>query len=367
MKTPLFFLLLIISFATTAQITTDGTLGPQLNLPGPDYQIGPDLGQQRGGNLFHSFKDFNLQRLESATFSGPNHIQNVISRVTGGNPSTIDGLFRSTIPGADVYFLNPYGIMFGPNAQLDVQGSFHASTADYLRLGEGGRFDARNPSDSLLTVAPIESFGFLTNLPAPLAIDGSQLAIDDGETFSFSGGNLSITSAQIKVSAGRINLASIQEIGEVIPTFDNFVVPSLRGNITISEQSQFDVSGEGGGSIFIRGGQIIIDDSTLKAHTLGNQDGQQIDIQGVDIALTQGTQLSSQTQSGGRGANIHLQALDSIAITGKDVQTNSLLSQATEIGGNAGHIWLQAKNITITDNTIESKTQGSGQGWTFDI
>ena len=133
----LIIFLLIIPLSTPAQITTDGTLGHSVNLPGPDYQIGPDLGQQRGGNLFHSFQDFNLQRLESATFSGQNHIQAVISCVTGGNPSNIDGFFRSTIPGADVYFLNPYGILFGPNAKLDVQGSFHASTADYLRLGDG--------------------------------------------------------------------------------------------------------------------------------------------------------------------------------------------------------------------------------------
>jgi len=90
------------------------------------------LGRQHGGNLFHSFQDFNLNSSESATFSGPNNVSNVISRVTGGNPSNIDGLIRSTMPNADMYFLNPYGIMFGPNAQLDVQGSFHASTADTL-------------------------------------------------------------------------------------------------------------------------------------------------------------------------------------------------------------------------------------------
>ena len=110
MKSQLSFLLLIISLSAPAQITTDGTLGSALNLQGPDYQITPDLGQQRGSHLFHSFKDFNLNSLESATFSGPNHIQTVMSRVTGGNPSNINGLFRSTIPGADMYFLNPYGM-----------------------------------------------------------------------------------------------------------------------------------------------------------------------------------------------------------------------------------------------------------------
>ena len=94
MKSPFLvtIILLIIALSTQAQITTDGTVGPPQNLPGPDYQIGADLGQQRGGNLFHSFQDFNLQSWESATFSGPNSVQNVISRVTGGNPSRIDGL-----------------------------------------------------------------------------------------------------------------------------------------------------------------------------------------------------------------------------------------------------------------------------------
>ena len=163
-------------------------MGPAQNLTGPDYQIGDNLGQQLGGNLLHSFRDFNLRFGESATFSGPNHIQNVISRVTGGNLSNIDGTIRSLIPGADFYFLNPYGIVFGPNARLDVQGSFHASTADYLRFGNGGIFHARNPSESLLTVAPIEAFGFLDN-PTSISIQGSFIQ-NDGQTLSFICGDL---------------------------------------------------------------------------------------------------------------------------------------------------------------------------------
>ncbi|MFK5971384.1 MAG: filamentous hemagglutinin N-terminal domain-containing protein, partial [Candidatus Marithrix sp.] len=159
-------LLLLICNSINAEVITDGTLGQNINLPGPNFQITSDLGQQYGGNLFHSFQDFNLNSLESATFSGSSNINNIISRVTGGNLSNIDGLIRSTIPNADMYFLNPYGIIFGENAKLDIQGSFHASTADYLRLGENGRFDARNINDSLLTIAPIEAFGFLTNSPA---------------------------------------------------------------------------------------------------------------------------------------------------------------------------------------------------------
>ncbi|MDM8567945.1 filamentous hemagglutinin N-terminal domain-containing protein [Thiotrichales bacterium HSG1] len=134
MKYLLTISLLVTTLSLNAEVITDGTLGQNINLSGPNFQITPDLGQQHGGNLFHSFQNFNLNSSESATFSGPNSVQNILSRVTGGNPSNIDGQLRSTIPNADFYFLNPYGIMFGPNARLDVQGSFHASTADYLTL-----------------------------------------------------------------------------------------------------------------------------------------------------------------------------------------------------------------------------------------
>ena len=115
-----------------AQIATDGTVGPRIELDGPEFDIRADLGRQAGRNLFHSFDRFSLRTGERATFSGPDQIRNVISRVTGGARSDIDGTIRSTIPGADCdfYFINPPGILFGPNASLDLQGSFHVSTAD---------------------------------------------------------------------------------------------------------------------------------------------------------------------------------------------------------------------------------------------
>jgi len=101
-----------------------------------------------------------------------------LNSATGGNPSNINGLIRSTIP----------------NARLDVQGSFHASTADYLRLGENGRFDARNPSDSLLTVVPVESFGFLTNSAAKITTQSSKLSVPHDKTLSLIGGDIHLTS-----------------------------------------------------------------------------------------------------------------------------------------------------------------------------
>ena len=89
----------------------------QQTLTGPELCISPLIsGKLVGSNLFHSFGEFNLTAAESATFSGPTSIANILSRVTGGNPSSINGLLRSTIPSANFFFLNPFGVMFGPNA-----------------------------------------------------------------------------------------------------------------------------------------------------------------------------------------------------------------------------------------------------------
>jgi filamentous hemagglutinin family protein len=133
-----------------AGVTTDGTVGRPVQLDGPDFQIGAELGRRAGGNLFHSFERFSIRTGESATFSGPDDIRNVISRVTGGARSDIEGTLASTIPGADFYFLNPAGLLFGPKARLNVQGSFHVSTADELRFADGAVFSATNPAGQLV-------------------------------------------------------------------------------------------------------------------------------------------------------------------------------------------------------------------------
>src|SRR5262245_18735196 len=77
-----FLLLLVTRHFAFAQITLDGTLGQKGPLQGPNYVITSSKGQQVGGNLFRSFGDFNIHRNESATFTGPASIDNVIGRVT---------------------------------------------------------------------------------------------------------------------------------------------------------------------------------------------------------------------------------------------------------------------------------------------
>jgi filamentous hemagglutinin family protein len=402
-------ILLLFYVPIQAEVIIDGTLGSSVKLlTGPYYKIKAELGQQQGGNLFHSFRDFNLNSHESATFSGPSSINNVISRVTGGNPSNIDGLLRSTIPNANMYFLNPYGIMFGANARLDVQGSFHASTADYLRLGNGGRFDARQPNNSLLTVAPVEAFGFLGNTVAPISVEGrgkitetdwegnpTGLTVLDGKTLSLIGGNLDIKKGtflktvrvfddgsertnltrlgSLSAPHGRINLASVASKGEVVPTALGLDLSSFvkLGNISVTDKSSVNVSGTGGGQIFIRGGRFFASDSGIYAKTLGNKQGGVIDIRASTVSLIGGSQLSGDTRGLGRGSDIRIQATDSITVSGEDAQGKSTIvysqSGSRELIdadlGHAGQIRFEAQTILFKEGASMSvTTYGRGQG-----
>src|SRR3954469_1234773 len=201
-----------------AQIVTDGSVGPQVSLSGSQVDIGADLGTRRGDNLFHSFEKFGIATGQSATFTGPGAIKNVISRVTGGEVSNIDGTLRSTVGQADLYFLNPAGVMFGPNARLDVPGSFHVSTAHEMRFADGARFSALDKTGSGLTIAAPEAFGFLDRPPGRIAVDQSQLQLQAGKTLSLVGGDIDIaggSSGRISIQGGTVNLASLASSGQM--------------------------------------------------------------------------------------------------------------------------------------------------------
>ena len=170
------------SFTANAAVITDGSLGAGVSLIGPNFAVPSSLGRLAGGNLFHSFSQFSLISGESATFSGPNSVHNILARVTGGSASSIDGLIHSTIPGANFYLLNPNGVMLGPHASVDVSGSFAVTTGDSIALSDGARFNARpGPADALLTSAPPVAFGFLTANSGVISIQGSQLSSAPGK------------------------------------------------------------------------------------------------------------------------------------------------------------------------------------------
>jgi len=162
-KVNLFFsqslILLFISIQyATAAITTDGTLGPAKSLTGPNYTITEQLGSRAGTNLYHSFQQFSVHSGETAHFTGSADIKNVISRVTGGSSSTINGVLSSDIGSQGFYLINPAGIVFGADASINVPASFHASTADYLLSSDGSRFDVKNPQNSQISIAEPQTF-----------------------------------------------------------------------------------------------------------------------------------------------------------------------------------------------------------------
>jgi filamentous hemagglutinin family protein len=164
---------LLWPLAGSAEVATDGMLGAKVRLTGRDVRIPARLGQIRGQNLFHSFQRFGIERGQKVTFTAPDRLRlkNVIGRVTGGERSTIDGTLASRVKGAELWLLNPAGILFGPHARLDVSGAFHASTADELRFEDGAVFSALDTQGSVLSVAAPEAFGFLHVKPAGITID----------------------------------------------------------------------------------------------------------------------------------------------------------------------------------------------------
>ncbi|MBD1810014.1 filamentous hemagglutinin N-terminal domain-containing protein [Microcoleus sp. FACHB-SPT15] len=139
-----------------AQLVPDTTLGSENSTVTPLTptidQI--DGGATRGANLFHSFQEFNIGSGRSVYFTNPVGIVNILTRVTGANPSNILGTLGSTGGNANLFLINPNGIIFGLNARLELGGSFVASTASSIKFADGTEFSATNPSaPPLLTIS----------------------------------------------------------------------------------------------------------------------------------------------------------------------------------------------------------------------
>lgn len=371
--------LLVAGAPADAQIVLDGTVGPSGPLKGPDFAIGADLGRQLGPNLFHSFREFNLANGESATFTGPDAIENVIGRVTGGHGSMIDGRVASDIPGANLYLINPAGVVFGPNATLDVQGSFQVGTADSVRLADGGHFDATAPERSVLTIAAPSAFGFLGAAPAAIEVRGSDLGVADGANLSVVGGDIDVRGASLAAPGGRILLASASRPGEVPlePGPEGFALdPDIGrhgGSIRLSEGSSVAVSGEGAGTVVVRAGRLeMLEGSQVVAATEGSEDGGEIDVGVGDLTLRDGAQVVTATSGTGDGARLRVRATGSVTMVGRTEEGDRSglvsLSDSTEPGaGDAGSISVQAGRVMLDEANIESTTEGDGAGGAIDI
>ncbi len=373
--------LLLLSMLQTrsqAQISLDGSLGMAGQLRGPNYTIPASSGQIRGANLFHSFGQFNLSAGESANFTGPGTIHNILGRVTGSTPSSIDGLIRSEIPGANLYLLNPRGVLFGPNASLEVSGSFHVSTADYLRLADGSRFSAHLSDRSVLTVAPPEAFGFLGPTPAPIAIQESVLRVPDGATLSLIGGDIAIQGnfsltevSTLLARGGRINLASVGAAGEVVLNAAD-QTPALHadtierfGKIEVRD-ARLNVSGHSAGTVTIRGGRLLLDGGIVLAATIdsdGARTGVDVHVKG-EISVTQGGAIQTLVQGAGRAGDIQMVAGHVDLSTEASIASNAL----GDTTGATGDMRIAVGYLTLTGGaSIDNNVSSAGAGGSIAI
>ncbi|HEY9658030.1 MAG TPA: filamentous hemagglutinin N-terminal domain-containing protein, partial [Allocoleopsis sp.] len=197
-----------LSVPGVAQVIPDETLGEERSTVTRQTIRGIDSdridgGARRGQNLFHSFQQFDVLEGRGAYFSNPAEVRNIFSRVTGADPSEIMGRL-GVLGEANLFFMNPNGILFGPNASLDVAGSFVGTTANAIQFGEQGFFSATNPEtpSPLLAIDPgVLFFNQLDQQTGTISNSGN-LAVGRDFTLSadmldlqgqlFAGGNLTL-------------------------------------------------------------------------------------------------------------------------------------------------------------------------------
>lgn len=178
-----------------SQVVPDNTLGTEGSIVTPNVEINGlnsaqiDGGAIKGTNLFHSFQDFNVGEGKGVYFTNPQGIENILGRVTGANRSEILGTL-GVLGNANLFLLNPNGIIFGKNASLDVQGSFFATTAP-IALGKQGDFSATKPQQSsLLSVSPGALFFNQAASQQGNIINRGNLSA--GKDLTLAGGNLDL-------------------------------------------------------------------------------------------------------------------------------------------------------------------------------
>ena len=372
-------------------------------------------GAQRGQNLFHSFSEFNIDAGRSAYFNIPDaDINNIISRVTGNNPSNIMGTLGTVGGSANLFLINPNGIIFGENASLDVGGSFVATTADRIQFGDRGFFDTVDPeAPPLLTVKPsaflfdrINPGSIQNNSIATAGTDPTQsleffgLRVPDGESSILLGGDVAINSGGIVALDGAINIGAVKA-GKVELDADNnlsFANNSIRGNISLIDGAGLLSSGQDGGKIAIAGkninvlgnstittgilsnlgftqaqagdlqlnatGAIAIDNSfvfnRVSENALGNSGN--LLINATNLSITNGGQAGVLTFGTGDTGNIDINVDELIQLdSGSSGSLTGIFARTLTSGrGNVGTTNITAKNLNISNATIATNTFGRG-------
>lgn len=184
----------------------DGT-GTIVIQDGNRFNILGNTVSKDGANLFHSFGQFNLEAGKTANFQVSPQIQNILGRITGGNPSLINGLIQVTGGNSNLFLINPAGIVFGQSATLNLPASFTATTATGIGFGNNNWFNAfGNNNYSNLTGTP-SSFVFNLSQPGSI-INAGNLAVAQGQNLTLLSGNL-INTGTLTAPAGNITIAAV--------------------------------------------------------------------------------------------------------------------------------------------------------------
>ncbi|MBD2505235.1 two-partner secretion domain-containing protein [Anabaena azotica] len=368
----------ITTKSANSQIVPDATLGvnSQVTVDGNVTTI--TGGSQAGSNLFHSFGQFSLPTGTQAHFNNSLDIQNILVRVTGLSASNIDGLLQANGT-ANLFLINPNGISFGPNASLNIGGSFIASTANSIEFADGTAFDAvPSPTQALLTVAIPVGLRFTTK-PASILVAGdgqgartgsdlidttSGLRVQPNQTLALVGGDMTLTGATIKTAGGRIELGSVYGEGLVnlTPTDKGWVLGYLNiktfADIQLSDAAVVDASGSGGGDIRVNSRNLsLTGGSQLEASTLGTETGGSIEVNATDSLTLVGspgsdlflnTTIAAEVYEGatGTGGSININ-------TGRLlVADEAQISAGTSGIGNSGSIAISARDVEISGKSV---------------
>ncbi|CBN58921.1 MULTISPECIES: filamentous hemagglutinin N-terminal domain-containing protein [Kamptonema] len=349
-STLLFALLLLFPFPALAQIVPDNSLGAESSrtVPATINNLPSDRiegGANRGVSLFHSFREFNVGEGRGAYFANPNGIINIFTRVTGGNPSNILGVL-GVQGNANLFLLNPRGIIFGPNARLDLRGSFIGSTGSGIFFDNGFEFSAvdanavpllainipvglnfrENPGTIVNTSQAIGPTPTLPPLPIEIPVSNKLgLAVAPGQTLALIGGDIQLQGGNLTAYSGQILLGSVQSPGLV-----QFEPTALGLNLNYDNIQNFgnlemngafiNTSGLGGGKIDIRGSNVTVSSSGILGLTLGNIDGRDININAQNLRIDKGSQIIPATLGDGMGSDLNIHATDSVEMIGLGIE-----------------------------------------------
>ncbi|MBF0158560.1 MAG: filamentous hemagglutinin N-terminal domain-containing protein [Magnetococcales bacterium] len=342
----------------------DGSLGGSTTAgdavkTGSTFAIPQSQGVTQGRNLFHSFRQFDLTQGETAAFSGSN-VNNVISRVTGGAPSSIDGTIRSDIPNANFWFINPKGMLFGPNASLDIGGSLHVSSADSIRLGDQGRFYANSDQPSTLVSVDPTAFGFLSQKPAAVTFQGSKMQVKEGQTLSVAAGEIALQQqAQLVAKGGQIYLLGMGGPSEVVVSGDtgpHITQGTASGSLTVRDGStaHANPTADRTGQLWVRAGQVTIrDNGGLEGDTPKDQSqsapGSPVILSIDHLLLTDGGWISSNSYNAADGGAITVNASGGVTIKGEGEGGGSGIYNMALSSGAGGNITVRTTDLMITE------------------